>query len=89
MTTVTRPWCPLVAGLGIGGAALALASKDTVANRCGSIVVFVDRPFQVGDWVEIGKFEGTVEEVGLRVTRIRTFANSLITMPNAQLTTRG
>lgn len=77
----------LLAGLGIGGAALALASKDTIANLFGSIVVFVDRPFQVGDWVEIGQHEGTIEEVGLRVTRIRTFANSLITVPNSSLTT--
>lgn len=77
----------LLAGLGIGGAAIALASKDTIANLFGSIVIFVDRPFQVGDWVEIGAQEGTVEAVGLRVTRIRTFANSLITVPNSQLTT--
>ncbi|MCA9687181.1 MAG: mechanosensitive ion channel family protein, partial [Myxococcales bacterium] len=77
----------LLAGLGIGGAAIALASKDTIANLFGSIVIFVDRPFQIGDWVEIGEQEGTVEEVGLRVTRIRTFANSLITVPNSALTT--
>jgi MscS family membrane protein len=77
----------LLAGFGLGGAAIALASKDTIANLFGSIVVFVDRPFQVGDWVEVGGQEGTIEEVGLRVTRIRTFANSLITVPNANLTT--
>jgi MscS family membrane protein len=77
----------LLAGLGIGGAALAFASKDTIANFFGSIVIFVDRPFQVGDWIEVGGVEGTVEEVGIRVTTIRTFANSLITMPNAQFTT--
>jgi len=77
----------LIAGVGLGGAALALASKDTVANLFGSLVIFIDRPFQIGDWVEIGPVEGTVEEVGLRVTLIRTFANSLITVPNAQLTT--
>lgn len=77
----------LLAGLGIGGVAIALAAKDTISNLFGSIVIFVDRPFQVGDWVEIGEHEGTVEEVGLRVTRIRTFANSLITVPNSQLTT--
>ena len=77
----------LLAGLGIGGAALALASKDTVANIFGSIVIFLDQPFYVGDWIEIGDKEGTVEEVGLRVTRIRTFANSVITIPNSQLTT--
>ena len=74
-------------GLGLGGMAVALASKDTLANLFGSIVVLVDRPFMVGDWVEIGSHEGTVEEVGLRVSRIRTFANSLITIPNSQLTT--
>lgn len=77
----------LLAGLGIGGAAIALASKDTIANLFGSIVVFVDRPFQVGDWVELSGHEGTVEEVGLRTTRIRTFANSVITVPNSALTT--
>lgn len=77
----------LLAGLGLGGAALALASKDTVANLFGSLVIFIDRPFQIGDWVKIGGIEGTVEEVGLRTTRIRTFANSLITLPNHTLTT--
>ncbi len=77
----------LLAGLGLGGAALALASKDTFANLFGSLVVFIDRPFQIGDWVEIGNIEGTVEEVGLRITRIRTFANSMITLPNHILTT--
>jgi len=78
----------LLAGLGIGGAALALASKDTVSNLFGAIVIFVDRPFQVGDWIEVGDIEGTVEDIRLRTTRIRTFANSLITLPNADLTTK-
>ncbi len=77
----------LLAGLGIGGMALAFASRDTLANLFGSLVIFIDRPFHVGDWIEMGEIEGTVEEVGLRVTRIRTFANSLITLPNSQLTT--
>jgi MscS family membrane protein len=77
----------LLAGFGIGGVAVAMASKDTIANLFGSLVIFIDRPFQIGDWVEIGGQEGTVEEVGLRVTRIRTFANSLITVPNSTLTT--
>jgi len=76
----------LLAGLGIGGVALAYASKDTVANFFGSLVIFVDRPFQIGDWVEIGDVEGTVEEVDIRTTRIRTFSNSLITVPNSQMT---
>lgn len=76
----------LLAGLGIGTAAIAFASKDTIANFFGSLVVFIDRPFQIGDWVEIGDVEGTVETIDIRTTRIRTFANSLITVPNAQMT---
>ena len=75
----------LLAGLGLGGLAFALAAKDTVANLFGSIMIFVDRPFQIGDWIRIGDIEGTVEEVGFRSTRIRTFYNSLITYPNARL----
>jgi MscS family membrane protein len=77
----------LLAGLGIGGIALAMASKDTVANLFGSIVIFLDKPFQIGDWIEMSSLEGTVEEVGLRTTRVRTFANSLVTVPNAKFTT--
>ncbi|MFH1010300.1 MAG: mechanosensitive ion channel family protein [bacterium] len=77
----------LLAAFGLGGAALAFASKDTLSNFFGSIVIFVDRPFQVGDWIEVGNHEGTVEEVGLRVTRVRTFPNSVITIPNAIFTT--
>ncbi len=75
----------LLAGLGLGGLAFALAAQDTVKNFFGSITVLVDRPFQVGDWVVIGDIEGTVEEVGFRSTRIRTFYNSLVTLPNANL----
>ncbi|MBN1337639.1 MAG: mechanosensitive ion channel [Deltaproteobacteria bacterium] len=77
----------LLAGLGIGGVALAMASKDTVANLFGSFVIFLDKPFQIGDWIETGSIEGTVEEVGLRTTRVRTFSDSLITVPNANFTT--
>ena len=78
----------LVAGLGIGGLAFALAAKDGLANLFGSIVIFLDKPFHVGDWIEMGEIEGTVEEVGLRTTKIRTFANSLITLPNSMFTTQ-
>ncbi|HOO56020.1 MAG TPA: mechanosensitive ion channel family protein [bacterium] len=77
----------LLAGLGIGGMAVALASKDTIANLFGSIVLFVDRPFQIGDWIEMDGIEGTVEEIGLRTTKIRTFANSQIITPNHIFTT--
>lgn len=73
----------LVASLGVGGLALALAAKDTVANLFGSVVVFTDQPFQIGDWVEFGSVQGTVEEVGFRTTRVRRFDQSLVTVPNA------
>jgi len=76
----------LVTGLGLGGLAFALAAKDTLANIFGSLVIFVDRPFQIGDWVNIEKIHGTVEDVGFRTTKIRTFYNSLVTVPNSKLT---
>ncbi len=72
----------LIASLGVGGLALALAAKDTVANFFGSVVVFADRPFQIGDWVEFDGIEGTVEEIGFRTTRVRRFDKSLVTVPN-------
>lgn len=75
----------LLAGLGIGGLAFALAAKDTIENLFGSITILIDRPFQIGDWVRIGEVEGTVEVLGMRSTRIRTFYNSLITVPNSNL----
>lgn len=77
----------LLAGFGLGGAAVALASKDSLSNLFGSIVVFFDQPFRVGDWIEMDGLHGTVEEIGLRTTRIRTFANSLMSIPNAKFTT--
>lgn len=75
----------LLAGLGIGGLAFALAAQDTVKNLFGTMTVITDRPFDVGDWVVIGAVEGTVEAVGFRSTRIRTFYNSVITVPNGTL----
>jgi MscS family membrane protein len=75
----------LLAGLGLGGIAFALAAQDTVKNFFGSVTVLLDRSFQVGDWVVVGDIEGTVEELGFRSTRIRTFYNSLITLPNSNL----
>jgi MscS family membrane protein len=76
---------PLLAGLGIGGIGFAFAARDTLENFFGSVTVIVDRPFQVGDWVVIGDVEGTVETLGFRSTRIRTFYNSLVTIPNGNL----
>ncbi|MCA9248091.1 MAG: mechanosensitive ion channel [Planctomycetales bacterium] len=81
------PLAGLVGGTAIGGLALAMASKDAVSNFFGSVTVLVDRPFEVGDWVILDGAEGTVETVGFRSTRIRTFYNSQITVPNSLLTT--
>lgn len=76
---------PLLTGLGIGGVGFAFAAKDTLENFFGSVTVVADRPFQVGDWVTIGAVDGTVEELGLRSVRVRTFYNSLVTIPTANL----
>jgi MscS family membrane protein len=76
---------PLITGLGIGGLAFAFAAKDTIENFFGSIAVILDRPFEVGDWVLVDDVEGTVEELGFRSTRVRTFYNSQVTIPNATL----
>lgn len=73
----------LIAGASLGGLAFTLAAKDTVANLFGSISIFADQPFQVGDWVDIEGKEGVVEEVGMRSTRIRTFYESVISIPNS------
>ncbi len=75
----------LIAGLGIGGLAFALAAKDTLANFFGSIMIMLDRPFRVGDWIIVKGSEGSVEEIGFRSTRIRTFYNSLVSIPNAEV----
>lgn len=76
----------LVAGLGITGLALALAAQDTISNIFGATTVLLDRPFQVGDWVAIGSIEGEVIEIGLRTTLLRTSLDTIVTMPNANLT---
>ncbi len=75
----------IVAGLGIGGLAIALAAQNTLANFFGSVMIFLDKPFQVGDYIRIDGSEGTVEEVGFRSTRLRTPEDSVVTMPNAKL----
>ena len=79
----------LLAGLGIGGLAFALAAQDTVSNLFGSFTVFSDRPFSVGDWIEVSGFEGTVEEIGFRSTRVRRFDQALVTLPNSQFIKNG
>ena len=72
----------LLSGLGIGGFAVAFAAKDTISNFFGTIAILVSDAFSQGDWVEINGKEGTVVEIGLRVTTIRTFDNALISIPN-------
>lgn len=74
---------PLLTGLSIGGLAFALAAQDTLKNFFGSLMIFIDRPFQIGDWVTSGDIDGTVEEVGFRSTRIRTFRDSVMYVPNS------
>jgi len=76
------PVTSAIAGLGVGGIAVALAAQSTLANIFGSVTILVDRPFRVGDMVRIQEFEGNVEEIGLRSTRIRTPEGHLVTLPN-------
>jgi len=75
----------VLAGVSIGGLALALSAQDTVKNLLGSLMIFLDKPFQIGDWIEAGEVSGTVEEVGFRSSRIRTFDTSVYHIPNSQL----
>ena len=75
----------LVTGLGIGGVAFALASKESLENLLGSFTIFFDKPFTVGDIVTLGGVTGTVEKVGFRSTRIRTFDKSVVTVPNKNI----
>jgi MscS family membrane protein len=79
---------PLITGLSIGGLAVALAAQDTLKNFFGSVMIFIDRPFQIGDWVTSDEVDGTVEEVGFRSTRIRTFRDSVMYVPNSVISNR-
>jgi MscS family membrane protein len=74
-----------LASLGLVGMAFALAAKDTAANLFGSLVIFFDQPFKVGDWIKTPIVEGTIESIGIRSTKVRTFAQGLVTVPNALL----
>jgi len=73
----------ILLGAGVGGIAIALAAKDTIANFFGSITIFADRPFQINELVKINGHLGPVEEVGFRSTRVRTLEGSLVTIPNS------
>ncbi len=76
----------LLAGLGIGGLAVALAAKETLANLFGSIALLMDRTFQVGDTIKQGDVEGVVEKIGLRSTRVRTKDGFVVSIPNQLIT---
>lgn len=79
------PVTGIIAGLGIGGLAFAFAAQDSIAGIFASVALFLDRPFMVGDFVQVGSVSGTVEEVGLRSTRIRTLGKTLVTIPNKEI----
>ena len=75
----------LIAGLGLGGVIVTLAAQDTAKNLFGGLVIFLDKPFAVGDWIEMDNYEGTIEDITFRTTRIRTFENALVNVPNAKI----
>jgi MscS family membrane protein len=74
----------LLAGLGIGGLALAMAAKDTVSNIFGGFTIFTDRPFTIRDRIKIAGYDGTIEEIGIRSTRLRTLDGRTVTIPNSK-----
>ena len=74
----------LIAGLGIGGIALALAAQDTIKNIFGGVMVFIDKPFRMKDRIKVNGWDGEVEEIGIRSTRLRTLEGRLVTIPNGQ-----
>lgn len=77
----------LVAGLGVGSVIISLAAQDTVKSLLSGVVIFTDKPFEIGDWVEIGEYQGTVVDITFRSTRIKSYDNSIITIPNSVVTT--
>ncbi len=75
----------LVASLGLGGLAFALAAKDTASNLFGSFALLADKAIRIGEWIKVGDVEGVVEAIGMRTTKIRSFQKSLISVPNQML----
>ena len=84
-TLSDKPVSALIAGLGLGGLAFALAAQDTIKNLFGSLVIFTDKPFGLGDRISFDGHDGTIEEVGLRSTRLRRSDGHLVTIPNGEL----
>ncbi|KYC46143.1 MAG: Small-conductance mechanosensitive channel MscMJ [Candidatus Methanofastidiosum methylothiophilum] len=77
---------PMLAGLGIGGLAFALASKDLISNLFGSTTVLFDKPFFLGERIKVGSYDGTVKEIGIRTTQIETLEGSIVFIPNSKFT---
>ena len=75
----------ILAGLGIGGLALALAAKDSVSHLIGGFTIFADKPFRIHDRIQVDGYDGIVSEIGLRSTRIRTLEGRIVTIPNADI----
>ncbi|MEJ2356358.1 MAG: mechanosensitive ion channel family protein, partial [candidate division WOR-3 bacterium] len=82
---IDKPLTSVLAGLGIGGLAFALAAQDTLKNFFGSLAIFSDKPFLIGERVVVDGHDGPVEDVGLRSTRIRTLEGHLVSVPNGEL----
>ncbi|MDF7800287.1 mechanosensitive ion channel family protein [Pontiellaceae bacterium B1224] len=80
-----KPITTIITGLGVGGLAVALAAQETIKNFFGSLVIFADKPFELGERIKIGGHDGNIEEVGFRSTRIRTLDGHLVTIPNGEL----
>lgn len=83
-----KPLTSILAGLGVGGLAIALAAQETIKHFFGSVTVLTDKPFELGDRIVVDKFDGQVVEVGFRSTRIRTLDGDLVTIPNGDLASR-
>ena len=76
----------LIAGMGIGGIAFAMAAKDTVANMFGGLTVFLDKPFKINDRIKIDNYDGFIVDIGIRSTRLKTFEGRIVTIPNSHFT---
>lgn len=76
----------LAAGLGLTGAIVALAAQDIVKQIFSGVAIFVDRPFEIGDWIQIDEIEGSVEDISMKSTRVRTIEDTMVTIPNSKIT---
>ena len=89
ISVIAKEWnydiATLLAGLGLGGLAFALAAQDALSNLFGGITIMIDKPFSIGDWIKTSEIEGVVEQMGFRSTRVRTFSQALVTVPNSKL----